>query len=267
MHLFIRLLALIAVLSLAAYPARAGDDPAILAARAYVEALLGQDYDTAVDLLCTPDRDILDEAALRARFEQIGALDFTADGSDLEYSIGRAGDDWAQVHLAGEVQVTVDGVDEPVILTPVDLRIGTLWPVVEADAWKVCSHPPAHALPDLDADVIAWVFLDAAFGGDYDTAHAVMCQDRANAFSESQYEAAFQDFLTGRTQIALDGTIFEITAQDEVEATVTLKGTIVLTLAERRDPVTMPAERLGWGPVHLVYEDGWKICPEQPFES
>ncbi|MBN2305243.1 MAG: hypothetical protein JXQ72_12230 [Anaerolineae bacterium] len=250
-------------------------DPALLAAQQYLDAVLRQDYDAAAALLCSAERDDLDAAAFQAQVDRIHAEAFTADGEDLRFSLLRRGTNWAQVSVTGEILVYADqdtGLSEPQTVTPAEIGLAVVWPVLEnSDSdmtsddldgapWTVCTRPPAIALPYLEPDLIAQLFLEAAFGGDYASARALVCRAQAGVFTEANYAATFQDYIDGTITVRFDEVVFVITGQDDdsTTATVRLTGALILTQDDWPGDLRVPAEQ--FNAVPLIFEDGWKVC-------
>jgi hypothetical protein len=226
----------------------------------YLAALLSQDAEAITALLCAESRADLDIAALTARLEAIRVLDFTANLDDLAYTVTAEGKEWAQVTVSGELALQVPPLAEPLRIPPAALRLDTFWPVHEDDRWMICPRPPERALPELEPANVAFIFLRAAFGGDYTTASALVCQQQADAFSEEAYTAAFSDFVTGQAILGFDEVTFEVTDQADEAATVTVTGTVALYAPGRRQAVSFTPAQLGWETIALVADEGWKVC-------
>jgi len=115
--------------------------------------------------------------------------------------------------------------------------------------------------------MIARQFVAAAYAGRYEDASALLCESRRGQFSRAAYEATFGTLFEQGVTVNLDAALFAIVEQDEDESIVALEGQIALSWTGQGRSVTIDAERLGFGPVRLIDEDGWKVCPDSPVES
>jgi hypothetical protein len=115
--------------------------------------------------------------------------------------------------------------------------------------------------------VIARLFMDASFKGDYEQAHSLVCEAQQEILSEAEFDQIYGQFLVQEVLLNFHDTVFEISEQTDESAVVTVTGDILMTVGERPSPVTIAAETIGLRPIQLRYEAGWKICNAEPVES
>jgi hypothetical protein len=255
-----------AVFLLHVQPGYAQDGPE-QAVQDYVTALLALDYDRVQEMACEADQQHLDEQAFGARLAQFGVLELSLDSSALRYTPVQKSPNWAQVRVSGAVLVVVAGLDEPVALTPVSLGLDTLWATLEDGGWKVCTIPPDEVTREPGPGDVTRQYLIAAYGGDYDGAVALLCEERRGSLSRDEFEALRQQLAEQEIQISFDFVGVEIVEQTDTTAVVRITGVVRLRSKDDPKPFTMPVAQLGFDTAHLVYEDGWKICQMASVES
>lgn len=243
------------------------DDLAAGAVEAYVEAFLTIDYEAAQDVLCATDLETLDRATFEQALETVAPLHYTADLSDLTYDGLELSEALVEVEVSGEIQVEIESQSQPVMIEPHDLKLDSLWSVYEDESWKACSQVPSELIDDLGPDVIARIFTDGAFRGNYEQAHNLICEAQVDSLSEAEFDQIFGQMAEEGTRLNFHDTVFEITEQTDKSAVVTLTGDIEMTVGGRPQPITVSAASIGLQPVHLRYEEGWRICSAEPVES
>ncbi len=194
-------------------------------------------------------------------------LSITADTAGLAFETVQQTATWANVVVTGQVVFAIDGLDAPLEVPIRALGLDMFWPVFEEGVWRACSTPPPSAQSALGPDMIARQFVAAAYAGRYEDASALLCESRRGQFSRAAYEATFGTLFEQGVTVNLDAALFEIVEQGEDESIVALEGQIALSWTGQGRSVTIDAERLGFGPVRLIDEDGWKVCPDSPVES
>ncbi|MBN1202324.1 MAG: hypothetical protein JXJ20_10755 [Anaerolineae bacterium] len=245
------------------------DDAPLQAVEQFVQGVFDGDYDAALDLMCEDDRQNLGDTDLDfdALSEQVQSLDLMVNLNDLDYKIIQRGESWAEVGITGEVAVQVQGQTDITILSPQMLQIEMLWAITEDDAWKVCSAVPDDMVQAIAPEEIAQLFIGNAFAGNFEGSLALVCTAQQETLSEAQFDMMFGDFRAQNIALDLSGVVFETVDQTDEEAVVELSGDILMSWQDRPRPIPIDVERLGLGPVHLIFEDGWKICETAPVES
>jgi hypothetical protein len=235
--------------------------------KAYVEAFLTIDYEAAQAVLCEADLETLDQTEFEQALEAVTELNYTADLSDLTYDTLELGETLAEVSISGDIRLEIESQSQPVMVDPLDLRLDRVWAVYEDESWKACFQVPPELSDDLGPDVIARIFMDAAFRGNYEQAHRLVCAAELDTLSEAEFEQIFGQFLEQDLHLNFHDTLFEITEQTAESAVVTLAGDVWMTMGERPSPNAIAAKNLGLSSVYLSYEDGWKICNAEAVES
>jgi hypothetical protein len=255
--------AVLAIALLARSPATprvgAQNDPPAEAIQRYLDAVFLGAGDPG-PLVCQSDRDA--NAGPGAIVSAADALGISADTSGLTYETTQQAETWARVDVTGRVVFAIEGLDAPLEVPIRALGLGTFWPVFERGAWRACSTPPAEAQGALGPDVIARQFMTAAYAGDYDAARALLCDAQRSRLSRAQYDAAFGSLRQQGVSLDLDTALFEIVEQDGAEAIVAIGGQIALSWTEQGRSIVLDAAQLGFGPVRLIDENGWKVCSE-----
>lgn len=228
----------------------------------YLDAILLGDGKPGT-LLCQAEQPSAGSGGIAAA----DVLGITADTAGLAFETVQQTATWANVAVTGQVVFAIDGLDAPLEVPIRALGLDMFWPVFEEGVWRACSTPPPSAQSALGPDMIARQFVAAAYAGRYEDASALLCESRRGQFSRAAYEATFGTLFEQGVTVNLDAALFEIVEQDEVEAIVALEGQIALSWTGQGRSVTIDAERLGFGPVRLIDEDGWKVCPDSPVES
>lgn len=230
------------------------------AASDYIDSLFSQDEQNTAGFICTDDQEVFNEQESSSIAEYGGAAILSVDLSALDYEVINEGEDWAHVRVSGEIAVMVKGAISAKAVSPHELRLAGIWTLLEDDEWKVCLRPPAAALRELGPDDIAQVFYEAAYGLDYETAHALICEEKSELFSQPEFERIFGVLETQDVRVDLSEVTYEITDQTEESATVEIGGILNLYEAQRPSPFRIAATQMNLGPVQLVLEDGWKVC-------
>lgn len=233
----------------------------------YVEAFLTIDYESAQAVLCEADRETLDQAEFEQALETVTELDYTADLSELAYDTLELGETLAEVNVSGDIRLMIENRTQPVMVKPLDLSLDRVWAVYEDESWKACFQVPAEVSDELGPDVIARIFIDAAYRGHYEQAHNLICEAQFETLSEAEFDQIFGVFLQQNLRFNFHETVFEITEQTDESAVVTLTGDILMTMGERPSPVAVSSETLGLSSLYLRYEDSWKICNAEAVES
>jgi hypothetical protein len=223
-------------------------DPTQAAAR-YLEAFFAGDADQIQALTCsTKTVAAMDITYYAQRRSDLG---LTVDVSGLTYLIEQQTDTTARLRPHGTVRVSITGLDEPLELTAVQAQLGALDLMLEDGVWKICTPPTGP-------DVIAREFMIAAYTGEYGTAQNLLCEAQRGLLTEEDYNAAFEDYVTGRSQMDMSSAVFTVTEQSDTDATVEISGTLNITMNGTIS--TYPVSDFGFPPMHMSYEDGWKVC-------
>lgn len=226
----------------------------------YIASLFSEDLaDTSVFMCANDQEEFSEQEALSSVAYEDSAI-LSADLTALEYEVAHEGEDWAHVRVTGELSIMLKGAISAKAVSPGDLKLSNIWMLREDAEWKVCLRPPAVALRELGPDGVSEVFYEAAYGLDYTTAHAVICEEKSGVFSQVEFERVFGVLNEQDLRVDLSEVTYDITDQTDEAATVEVGGILNLYEAKRPSPFRIPASQMNLGPVQLVQEDGWKVC-------
>lgn len=255
----VTLISVLVFVNIATARAQPDDEPVAIVSR-YLDAYIYQDGERAAAVLCAPDAAELDPDAFGLTLDTVHTLAFTADMDLLVYDTLESGDSWALIAITGEVTLAFEGMESTLTLTPHDLGLDIVWAVLEDDTWKTCMWPSEDALQAASPGAIVRLFLGAAYGGNVEGARALICEAHTGAITGPQYELFFRQVADQGLTLDLSAMTIETLESSADETIVELGGTVGVGTDQHPRPVTIPTDRLGFGPVRLVQESGWKIC-------
>jgi len=229
-------------------------------ARDYIASLFSEDQEDTAGFIYAADQEIFSEQEALSIVEYEDTSILSADLTALEYEAVDEGEDWAHIRVTGELSIMLKGAISAKAISPSELRLSDIWMIREEEAWNVCLRPPAAALRELSPEGITQVFYEAAYGLDYETAHAVICETRSEVFNEVEFERIFGVLEAQDLRVDLSEVTYTIAEQTDEAATVEVGGILNLYEAKRPSPFRIPASQMNLGPVQLVLEDGWKVC-------
>lgn len=238
-----------------------------LIVKQYIDSLLNHDSEQLESITCEADQGRLAQINLGVWEDNQNTLVLAVNAANLTYTIIQQNEGWAQVKVAGTIQVEITGLDDSVRLSPAALDLDTFWPVYENGRWKACTTPPANMAATWAPDRVAREFLTAAFTGNYDGVQVLLCEEQRGILTREQYNIMFQDFLKGEVSLNLDDVTFKVTEQTAAEALVDVSGLIVLSWDRTSETLTLTTSQMGLGTIRLIDKNGWKICQPSPVES
>jgi len=107
-------------------------------ARLFIDAAFSLDFATAHLLICSDQQDVLSEARFHAMFKEFEENHSVVDFSEAIFEITEQTETEAVVAISGDVSITWDRRDEPLVVSPEDLGLAEILLLYE-DGWTICN--------------------------------------------------------------------------------------------------------------------------------